>query len=56
MYNIGEFVLFSMISNRTIPGFILSEFVLSGDPLYKFMYDLILSTAAMVPVTYWPEG
>ena len=35
MYYIGEFVLFSAILNRTIPGIVLSEIVLSGDPLYK---------------------
>ena len=33
-YYFGEFVLFSTILNRTIPGIILSEIVLSGDPLY----------------------
>ena len=33
-YYTGEFVLFSTISNRTIPGIVLSETVLSGDPLY----------------------
>ena len=27
-------ILFSTICNRTIPGIVLSEFVLSGDPLY----------------------
>ena len=34
LYYIGEFALFSTILNRTIPGIVLSEFVLSGDPLY----------------------
>ena len=33
---IGEFVLFSTILNRTIPGIVLSEIVLSGDPLYHY--------------------
>ena len=33
-YYIGESLLFSTISNRTLPGIVLSEFVLSGDPLY----------------------
>ena len=33
-YYIGEFVLFSTILNRTIPEIVLSEIVLSGDPLY----------------------
>ena len=32
---LGESILFSTIWNRTIPGIVLSEFVLSGDPLYK---------------------
>ena len=32
LYYIGEFVLFSTILNRTIPGMVLSETVLSGDP------------------------
>ena len=34
MYYTGEFVLFSTILNRTIPGTVLSETVLRGNPLY----------------------
>ena len=34
MYYIRELVLFSTILNCNIPGIVLSEFVLSGDPLY----------------------
>ena len=37
MYYIEEFVLFSTILNHIIPGIILSETVLSGDPLYLFL-------------------
>ena len=33
LYYIGESILFSIIWNCTIPGIVLSEFVLSGDPL-----------------------
>ena len=33
LYYIGEFALFSTILNRTIPGIVLSETVLSRDPL-----------------------
>ena len=33
-YYIGEFVLFSTILNRAIPGIVLSETLLSGDPQY----------------------
>ena len=35
-YYIGEFILFCIILNRTIPGIILSEIILSGDPLYPY--------------------
>ena len=35
-YYIGESILFSTISNRTILGIVLSEFVLSGDHLPNF--------------------
>ena len=37
IYYIKELVLFSTISNRTIPGIVLSEFVLNGDPLYMIL-------------------
>ena len=40
-YYIGEFVLFSTILNRTIPGIVLSEIVLSGDPLYFFFSKIV---------------
>ena len=41
-YYIGEFVLFSTLLNRTIPGIVLSEIVLSGDPLYHIIRGLIV--------------
>ena len=34
----GEFVLFSTISNHTIPRVVLSETVQSGDPLYSVFW------------------
>ena len=34
LYYTREFILFSAILNHTIPGIVLSETVLSGDPQY----------------------
>ena len=33
-YYFGEFALLVLFMNRTTSGIVLSEFVLSGDPLY----------------------
>ena len=39
-YFIGVFVLFRTILNRTISGIVLSEIILSGDPLHKSKVEI----------------
>ena len=52
-YYIGEFVLFSTILNRTIPGIVLSEIVLSGDPLYiEILCDSLIPETS-VEITFF---
>ena len=53
-YYTGESILFSTIWNRTIPGIVLSEFVLSGDPLY-LINDLSNSTIVIKPRARYPR-
>ena len=56
MYYIEEFVLFSMILNRTIPGIVLSETILSRDPLYCFYNTFFLQNMDEQAVATFPSG